>query len=236
MGRSIPACAGEPQLARRRQADGQVYPRVCGGTHPAHHPASDGHGLSPRVRGNPAGMGFDAVPARSIPACAGEPYEPDNDQMANLVYPRVCGGTAKVISPYSCPHGLSPRVRGNRKGDFAVFLPPWSIPACAGEPCSVSDTTGQRRVYPRVCGGTITRRPRPTRCWGLSPRVRGNHGVRREPNGACGSIPACAGEPAIACPQRRIRTVYPRVCGGTTWRHHRSQRRRGLSPRVRGNL
>ena len=29
--------------------------------------------------------------------------------------------------------------------------------------------------------------------------------------------------------------VYPRVCGGTTGKFSRATRRRGLSPRVRGN-
>ena len=29
---SIPACAGEPRPQRREPREGQVYPRVCGGT------------------------------------------------------------------------------------------------------------------------------------------------------------------------------------------------------------
>ena len=50
-----------------------------------------------------------------------------------------------------------------------------------------------------------------------------------------GSIPACAGEPAIrdcrSCPAR----VYPRVCGGTALAPGYAVFQRGLSPRVRGN-
>ena len=73
---SIPAYAGEPAAggcpARRRW----VYPRVCGGTLSA--PPSLCHltGLSPRMRGNPTGVGIGISERRSIPAYAGEPPAP----------------------------------------------------------------------------------------------------------------------------------------------------------------
>ena len=35
-------------------------------------------------------------------------------------------------------------------------------------------------VYPRVCGGTLCRRPLPKRVKGLSPRVRGNRQDRSD--------------------------------------------------------
>ena len=49
------------------------------------------------------------------------------------------------------------------------------------------------------------------------------------------SIPACAGEPYRRGPYGSIGMVYPRVCGGTHWRHDVIGERLGLSPRVRGN-
>ena len=49
------------------------------------------------------------------------------------------------------------------------------------------------------------------------------------------SIPACAGEPSQNRHRRRIPQVYPRVCGGTPASCPAKGRRRGLSPRVRGN-
>ena len=49
----------------------------------------------------------------------------------------------------------------------------------------------------------------------LSPRVRGNPGVRLPGGSKRGSIPACAGEPARWGPSSCRRGVYPRVCGGT---------------------
>ena len=70
---SIPACAGEPQRPLPRPRCYPVYPRVCGGTHPALVWGSDGQGLSPRVRGNPDAIASRKIVLRSIPACAGEP-------------------------------------------------------------------------------------------------------------------------------------------------------------------
>ena len=70
---------------------------------------------------------------------------------------------------------------------------------------------------------------------GLSPRVRGNRQGESRRECEVGSIPACAGEPP---PRRRGRgcgRVYPRVCGGTSWRPPSGPTGRGLSPRVRGN-
>ena len=70
---------------------------------------------------------------------------------------------------------------------------------------------------------------------GLSPRVRGNRGGRRDGAADEGSIPACAGEPGSPPPRPRRCWVYPRVCGGTTFRNVHKATGPGLSPRVRGN-
>ena len=110
-----------------------------------------------------------------------------------------------------------------------------SIPACAGEPRTTTSRAWQRRVYPRVCGGTARKRPRSPVPWGLSPRVRGNLfrglGVGVE----SGSIPACAGEPVASDHHIRAFRVYPRVCGGTLGVSVHDVIEQGLSPRVRGN-
>ena len=105
VGRSIPACAGEPAHFTDDGCVGKVYPRVCGGT----------------------GQG-------SIPACAGEPFERLAGVVARVVYPRVCGGTRARSIDGAAASGLSPRVRGNRIGVIAAPPDPGSIPACAGEP------------------------------------------------------------------------------------------------------
>ena len=91
--RSIPACAGEPRGMGCRRGRVSVYPRVCGGTAKPASSKSCAAGLSPRVRGNPAGRPRFAAELRSIPACAGEPRAMLATSDRGGVYPRVCGGT-----------------------------------------------------------------------------------------------------------------------------------------------
>ncbi len=50
-----------------------------------------------------------------------------------------------------------------------------------------------------------------------------------------GTIPACAGEPPHMAMLSKPARDYPRVCGGTALSSGISSRKRGLSPRVRGN-
>ena len=52
--------------------------------------------------------------------------------------------------------GLSPRVRGNRVMRAGRLPAQGSIPACAGEPDTLIPAAVAKRVYPRVCGGTIS--------------------------------------------------------------------------------
>ena len=149
---------------------------------------------------------------------------------------RVCGGTGLGIGQQANLQGLSPRVRGNRvakAGRVAAF---GSIPACAGEPSGAGRRGRGQGVYPRVCGGTSPARVTASVLPGLSPRVRGNRGAAILPRNGQRSIPACAGEPTAAARSSALLAVYPRVCGGTARISSRESTRRGLSPRVRGNL
>ena len=172
----------------------------------------------------------------SIPACAGEP-QPSCPQYALVwVYPRVCGGTRLRLAPAISISGLSPRVRGNHDYARRCAACPRSIPACAGEPVRRRDVGDDASVYPRVCGGTAGAEIRQLTAAGLSPRVRGNLPNYSILDGDHRSIPACAGEPCGRAIESSPRTVYPRVCGGTRTHLDRVVDRRGLSPRVRGNL
>ena len=172
---SIPACAGEPTTEYVSRVGRWVYPRVCGGTSAQPHSVAHSKGLSPRVRGNLSITDPRTIRLGSIPACAGEPRTPGPSKTSYRVYPRVCGGTGITGYPRGRIQGLSPRVRGNRPDKSGKAFTTGSIPACAGEPSSDYAYALVGRVYPRVCGGTLTV-PSSIRCaWGLSPRVRGNH-------------------------------------------------------------
>ena len=230
-----PACAGEPGGRAKGGTTWRVYPRVCGGTNytSAYCPLSKG--LSPRVRGNHAEMRVGQVGNRSIPACAGEPRKSDVARRRCAVYP-----------------------------------------ACAGEPSPSVSRARESTVYPRVCGGTAVTPSSGVGVVGLSPRVRGNlppwelatqsaavyprvcggthvGAVRRR--GAQGLSPRCAGEPCeppVWTPTDWVyprvcggtaetgngqigKSVYPRVCGGTNQSRALTGSVSGLSPRVRGN-
>ena len=192
-------------------------------------------GLSPRVRGNHSMPAWGTRSVRSIPACAGEPAWCLRPTSSAMVYPRVCGGTGLPAVWWHRCRGLSPRVRGNPVTSISSGSRARSIPACAGEPRSPMAPLPMRKVYPRVCGGTMVTPPPRNANPGLSPRVRGN---RRRP-GPVGwpgwSIPACAGEPTTAIGTAGICQVYPRVCGGTRPLAYVLGNWQGLSPRVRGN-
>ena len=212
---SIPACAGEPELARVAEQLSAVYPRVCGGTGCWHSDRRILEGLSPRVRGNLRALLLRAPSYRSIPACAGEPHAVHARRVRREVYPRVCGGTPKGAACVLPSAGLSPRVRGNRQRRPVDSRRYGSIPACAGEPRTQADKCSYCRVYPRVCGGTSRILPCNLPVRGLSPRVRGNLTCGCSSRYDRGSIPACAGEPSGVRGMMCGTGVYPRVCGGT---------------------
>ena len=131
--------------------------------------------------------------------------------------------------------GLSPRVWGNPRCISTAAVTLRSIPACAGEPRPSASPARCGKVYPRVCGGTLTGATPVAPFQGLSPRVRGNPTADAAGPGRQGSIPACAGEPPVVSVSPSNPGVYPRVCGGTAGIRILAAGQAGLSPRVRGN-
>ncbi len=234
--RSIPACTGEPGLPCVQQKSKWVYPRVYGGTAGLSGIHLAPRGLSPRVRGNPVVVLLRASPARSIPACTGEPRPVLVPGYSVEVYPRVYGGTHNNHHQRQRPEGLSPRVRGNLQGTRKALSTERSIPACTGEPPRRSGHRDEQTVYPRVYGGTAGGTVYARNTGGLSPRVRGNRMVGRIARLHRRSIPACTGEPPRARHIAHRFSVYPRVYGGTRYSWLCGVCACGLSPRVRGNL
>ena len=166
--RSIPACAGEPGAGEGSKASPAVYPRVCGGTSRCLRGCGQRKGLSPRVRGNRRRTESPAPLCGSIPACAGEPLLASPTVACCGVYPRVCGGTIKIVRAAGGRYGLSPRVRGNLPSRILWPDAVRSIPACAGEPGCAPPAASRRGVYPRVCGGTRNTYAGANADWGLS--------------------------------------------------------------------
>ena len=90
---SIPACAGEPVTASGLALTRWVYPRVCGGTHPAVRVGAAIPGLSPRVRGNPGGG--QPVPYIRVTSATGR-YA---DALAD--WRRTANGAEQYIAPFA---------------------------------------------------------------------------------------------------------------------------------------
>ena len=192
---SIPARAGEPEMAAAHHPLLKVYPRACGGTQPKAGRNHQAGGLSPRVRGNRGHRVHPLPGGGSIPARAGEPLRGRPWPSRREVYPRACGGTTAKTHLETAVMGLSPRVRGNRCGAVHRDQCCGSIPARAGEPPSSISRLASPTVYPRACGGTSHMILGSCRSLGLSPRVRGNRLVVGQDHDDPGSIPARAGEP-----------------------------------------
>ena len=151
---SIPAHAGEPELANLQLLCGGVYPRPRGGTFGGDGRGDEELGLSPPTRGNLSHTLRNHGEQRSIPAHAGEP-EPNLPQLtATGVYPRPRGGTSNTCARVNFSRGLSPPTRGNLGSRPSPCSRIRSIPAHAGEPCIASSVSGAPRVYPRPRGGT----------------------------------------------------------------------------------
>jgi hypothetical protein len=235
-------------------------------------------GRSPRVRGSPPGPVARTVRCGSIPACAGEPSPDGRTNSPSGVDPRVCGGADRRPSPMrfhaegsipACagePHrneGLSggarvdPRVCGGAPVDACRGGTAGRSPRVRGSPPVPSPAPSDAGRSPRVRGSPEGRDDGGSAALGRSPRVRGSHHPMAGRTHLRGSIPACAGEPAVRLfvPARRACRVDPRVCGGAfevpvrrcpggsipacagepRSRGPQSRSRPGRSPRVRGS-
>ena len=89
-----------------------------------------------------------------------------------------------------------------------------SIPACAGETVATVGAGNRGGVDPRVRGGDIRESVFHAGFQGRSPRARGRLSLCPPPMTDPRSIPACAGETAIAGAIGGGVTVDPRVRGG----------------------
>ena len=119
--RSIPACAGEPDLRAVYARHRKVYPRVCGGTGYGGRSVIWRHGLSP--------------------ACAGEPSGRNFRPAFDTVYSRVCGVTTLQPCTSAASYGLSPRVVrvcGGTQSRLTLWYTEFPVPRGPAHQCRVS--------------------------------------------------------------------------------------------------
>ena len=142
------------------------------------------------------------------------------------------GGADLSYSVMPARQGPSPRGRGSPQCGWLDEPDVGSIPAWAGEPGDERRDRARDRVHPRVGGGAFAQVSGLVNMKGPSPRGRGSLERDAVERRRLGSIPAWAGEPAIAIPGFGPAKVHPRVGGGASGL--RAGRRSGAGPSPRG--
>ena len=176
--RYIPARAGEAGGRTVGWTTRRVHPRACGGSVIELEQVDDDHGTSPRVRGKRHRARTGRRRPRYIPARAGEARPGASPRPARPVHPRACGGSEREEIIARTAGGTSPRVRGKRRGRYALGVDTGYIPARAGEAPQRAGAGAGGRVHPRACGGSHSSlRAWPT-AFGTSPRVRGKRSIQ----------------------------------------------------------
>jgi len=137
---SIPACAGQSLAGRLGPSVCRVHPRVRGAVAVSEAERPRPRGPSPRARGSRVVKLPVVVLAGSIPACAGQSPRRLIRSSVSRVHPRVRGAVDCARASGRRQVGPSPRARGSRVySEFGSHLM-GSIPACAGQSRSTTQT------------------------------------------------------------------------------------------------
>ena len=212
--RIIPARAGP--TCRRKLAIGPYpdHPRACGANRRIRWRWARILGSSPRVRGQPHQSYDMASRRRIIPARAGPTSQATHIPGIGADHPRACGANFATLTGYQPSDGSSPRVRGQRSWDVAIWASMRIIPARAGPTSSLLEMRRIPTDHPRACGANQMADEMGRTRFGSSPRVRGQ----------------------LACRPRQLSKIriIPARAGPTTGIHLRYEKKCGSSPRVRG--
>ena len=232
--RSIPACAGNTVCTARPRASRAVHPRMRGEHVMASLRSGSKYGPSPHARGTRPYHAAASLPARSIPACAGNTPRPEAGASRPTVHPRMRGEHVAEGGATNEGRGPSPHARGTRVDRSAGRDGVRSIPACAGNTCPRHAWRCTQPVHPRMRGEHAATEPKGWPEVGPSPHARGTrrrygHRPRR-----MRSIPACAGNTDDAMVERACRAVHPRMRGEHGDRLRLRDLGGGPSPHARG--
>ena len=150
--RFIPASAGNTETTGGRRRHMAVHPHECRGDADGTLALGEVIGSSPRVRGTRPRQVPRGIPARFIPASAGNTPLRGSLAIRSAVHPRECGEHSSKLLPKLAASGSSPRVRGTlQQADSSLALVRF-IPASAGNTCAPPAECGRRPVHPRECG------------------------------------------------------------------------------------
>ena len=227
---------GKPDWTTFESNTCEVYPHACGETHVIWSSDTTLTGLSPRLWGNLCGLSARTTIRGSIPTPVGKPKVVSKSRRVGGVYPHACGETVRLYRGQMVFQGLSPRLWGNHLYAIATHQAQGSIPTPVGKPGIFGGGIPGSEVYPHACGETRVCDHSGKTLPGLSPRLWGNRLMRWPGYGYLGSIPTPVGKPSVICVVSHNIRVYPHACGETPQFCIFRNSRRGLSPRLWGNL
>ena len=191
------------------------HPRACGANYAANPSPPARTGSSPRVRGKRVVRVPGRLPARIIPARAGQTARRCRAAPERPDHPRACGANYAANPSPPARTGSSPRVRGKRVVRVPGRLPARIIPARAGQTARRCRAAPERPDHPRACGANGKAFHTEENLPGSSPRVRGK---RRHWGGVSSLriIPARAGQTAVRGAWPIARPDHPRARGKPT--------------------
>ena len=193
-----------------------------------------GGGSSPRVRGKLASKLIPRLPARIIPASAGQTGHAPRRHTHPPDHPRECGANMTAVDMKASGTGSSPRVRGKQTVDDSPTSITRIIPASAGQTPYARAITVRMPDHPRECGANQVNDTKVGDKNGSSPRVRGKRPTGPSPRAARRIIPASAGQTRWWPSWPRWWPDHPRECGANNATGGYGRKIDGSSPRVRG--
>ena len=254
--RIIPARAGQTSSIWRDSSASTDHPRACGANSFFLSSHVLGFGSSPRVRGKRVVRVPGRLPARIIPARAGQTARRCRAAPERPDHPRACGANGKAFHTEENLPGSSPRVRGKRRhwggGGILASDHPRACGANSSSRCVADCSTGSspragqtnstsnwmcgKADHPRACGANSGLTYLVPSVAGSSPRVRGKRILGSLLRVGCRIIPARAGQTSGPRNTKPSATDHPRACGANSLSKTCMFPLSGSSPRVRGKL
>ncbi len=252
--RFIPACAGNTVCNDSSNFSMPVHPRMRGEHYNFDRVATFEDGSSPHARGTRQVVGVVPIPARFIPACAGNTMLIRVVGAISTVHPRMRGEHSNWRRPPLIGRGSSPHARGTQFFQKLAQILVRFIPACAGNTDAGTVLERHRPVHPRMRGehpGVFVLFRFDA---GSSPHARGTQRIILLRLDDWRFIPACAGNTRICRAFLYQAPVHPRMrgeharrlapittrlrfipaCAGNTLSCHGRQHERSVHPRMRG--
>ena len=191
--RFIPAYAGNAIQKSSRRLPMTVHPRIRGERTRKTSLLPSLPGSSPHTRGTPEHPAGQPVPARFIPAYAGNAPRMPRRPTRSPVHPRIRGERQPRPSLATRSSGSSPHTRGTLVPGLVERDGDRFIPAYAGNAPAYPLTVEDGAVHPRIRGERSCMHHRPHAPCGSSPHTRGTRRPCSQSATSERFIPAYAG-------------------------------------------